>query len=169
MNPVTPLIAVISADAAYLDLLSELLNDEGYRCICYHSNVQAPRLIGRDHPDLVILDVLPECSYPGLAAHRTEGGGWGGLEEAVPPPGLPQNPCGGPLAVLAEIWRDRATGAIPTIVSSTDGPLLRSQEQELRTHNGAIIEKPFDIECLLAKVAEAVGSPASLCAGGPRK
>jgi CheY-like chemotaxis protein len=161
MNPVTPLIAVISADTAYLELLSELLSDEGYHCICYHSNVQAPRRIRRDHPDLVILDLPPECSYPGLATHHAEAGGWGGLEAAQPLPKHPQNPCGGP---LAEIWRDCATGAIPTIVSSTNGPLLRSQEQELRTHNGAIIEKPFDIECLLAKVAEAIGVPLPLSA-----
>jgi CheY-like chemotaxis protein len=131
MNQATPLVAVVSADTAYLELVSELLNDEGYRHICYHSNVQAPALIQRDHPDLVILDVLAECSNSDLA-------------------------------VLTEMRRDPATGAIPTIVCSTDGPLLRTQEQQLRTHNGAIVEKPFDIEYLLAKVAEAVGSPASL-------
>src|SRR3954468_10514725 len=133
MNQAAPLIVVVSVDAAYLELLAELLADEGYRYICHHGDVQTPALIERDHPDLLILDILAEDSATGLA-------------------------------LLAAMRHDPATSAIPTIVCSTDGRLLRAQEQSLHTHNGAIVEKPFDIEYLLARVVEAVGSAAPLSA-----
>jgi amino acid adenylation domain-containing protein/non-ribosomal peptide synthase protein (TIGR01720 family) len=47
-----------------------------------------------------LVDGIAQTIRTFLVAHRTEDGGWEGLEEVVPPPNLPQNPCGGPLVPI---------------------------------------------------------------------
>ena len=52
-----------------------------------------------------------------------------------------------------------ATAPIPIIICSTDPWLLREKEAMLRTLHCDTLEKPFDLEMLLAKISAAVGPP----------
>jgi CheY-like chemotaxis protein len=52
-----------------------------------------------------------------------------------------------------------ATARIPIIICSTDPWLLREKEGLLRTLHCDTLEKPFDLEMLLAKISAAVGPP----------
>jgi CheY-like chemotaxis protein len=57
-----PLIAVVNNDLPFLDLMKELLTEEGYRVILHHEGDTAYALIRKEQPDLVILDIRLE--YP---------------------------------------------------------------------------------------------------------
>lgn len=51
------------------------------------------------------------------------------------------------------------TRTIPVILLSTDLRLLNDKTELLRTLHCQVLEKPFDIEALLDKVAAAIGPP----------
>jgi CheY-like chemotaxis protein len=51
------------------------------------------------------------------------------------------------------------TRTIPVILCSTDMHLLDAKADRLRDMNCQTLEKPFDIEMLLDKVAQAIGPP----------
>ncbi|HEX5501418.1 MAG TPA: response regulator [Thermomicrobiales bacterium] len=51
-----------------------------------------------------------------------------------------------------------ATTRIPVIVCSADTPFLRAKEGALRALRCDILEKPFDLEMLLAKLAAVLGA-----------
>lgn len=53
---------------------------------------------------------------------------------------------------------DPATTRIPVIVCSADTPFLRTKEQALRDLRCDILEKPFDLDMLLAKIAAVLGA-----------
>ncbi len=52
----SPLIAVVNDEAAFVELLHELLADEGYRVISAFEDDGAYEMIVTQRPDLVILD-----------------------------------------------------------------------------------------------------------------
>ena len=52
-----------------------------------------------------------------------------------------------------------ATARIPIIICSTDAWLLREKDAILRTLHCDTLEKPFELEMLLAKISAAVGPP----------
>jgi DNA-binding response OmpR family regulator len=61
---------------------------------------------------------------------------------------------------LLDILRLHPTTAlIPIIICSTDPWLIREKEGLLRTLHCDSLEKPFDLEMLLAKISTAVGRP----------
>jgi CheY-like chemotaxis protein len=60
-------IAVIDDDSAYLSMMQELLNDEGYRTFTQLMAAGAPTRIAEAQPDLVILDVRMESAHAGLS------------------------------------------------------------------------------------------------------
>ena len=51
------LIAVINDDKPYIDMMAEVLGDEGYRTVACLASAGAFALIRREQPDLVILDL----------------------------------------------------------------------------------------------------------------
>jgi two-component system, sensor histidine kinase and response regulator len=53
----TPTIAVVNDDTAFLNLMYELLTDEGYDCWLHTVGSTAYERIREDMPDLVILDI----------------------------------------------------------------------------------------------------------------
>jgi len=53
---------------------------------------------------------------------------------------------------------DPDTARIPVIVCSADSFFLRAKEAQLRELNCDILEKPFDLDTLLAKVDAALGT-----------
>lgn len=62
---------------------------------------------------------------------------------------------------LEQIWQDPRTAGIPVIICSADASFLRDQADRLQGRRCRLLEKPFDLEDLLAKVQAFVGPPAS--------
>lgn len=60
--------------------------------------------------------------------------------------------------VLELLRLDPAAATIPVIVCSADSIFLRAKEAQLRALHYDILEKPFDLDTLLAKVATALGT-----------
>jgi CheY-like chemotaxis protein len=61
-----PVIVIVEDDVATLDLLCELLTEEGYQTVCCRTVNDAQERVRQDKPDLVILDVHLEGSASGL-------------------------------------------------------------------------------------------------------
>lgn len=55
---VTPRIAVIDHDPIFLNLMHELLADEGYEAICWHADEDTFARLQEAQPVLVILDIV---------------------------------------------------------------------------------------------------------------
>src|ERR671932_1385567 len=60
MEQDAPLIVVVDDDRAYIEMLCDLLTDEGYEAICCLSDEEAYKVILEKRPDLVILDMRME-------------------------------------------------------------------------------------------------------------
>ena len=65
------------------------------------------------------------------------------------------------LRVLDLTRLNPTTTHIPVIMISADGAFLRSKETHLAQHNCAILEKPFQLHELLAKVYQMIGPAAA--------
>jgi CheY-like chemotaxis protein len=63
------------------------------------------------------------------------------------------------LKVLATLRRNAGTRTLPVIVCSANLPLLRQQEQHIRTLGAEMLEKPYTFDALLAKVDAAFDRP----------
>lgn len=122
------LIAVVNDDTTFLDLMTELLESEGYRARSYKIANQAYAALRAARPALILVDIRME----------TPEAGW----------------------QLIELLRlDPAMRPIPLIACSADVHFLREKAVHLRERDCAILEKPFDLDDLLAKVAEALALP----------
>jgi DNA-binding response OmpR family regulator len=64
------LIAVIDDDDPFLDLMHEILSEDGYRVVLGRSGDDALSLIQANNPDLVILDVLLSLCQSGVDVLR---------------------------------------------------------------------------------------------------
>ena len=62
--------------------------------------------------------------------------------------------------VLEMIRLDPATTNIPVIVCSADTMQLESKQELLEQQNCRTLEKPFDLDALVAMVTEMIGPPA---------
>jgi len=58
-------------------------------------------------------------------------------------------------AILAALRHDATTAQIPVLLCSDDFLLLRSHREEVRRGQCGILEKPFNADALLSKVAAA--------------
>jgi DNA-binding response OmpR family regulator len=63
------------------------------------------------------------------------------------------------LQVLATLRHNAGTRSLPVIVCSANLPLLRQQEEHLRTLGAEMLEKPYTFDLLLAKVDAAFDRP----------
>ncbi|HEU5423369.1 MAG TPA: response regulator [Nitrolancea sp.] len=124
--PHDPLIAVVNDDTAFLNMMNELLSDEGYRTVIWREGEGAYDLVCQHRPSLVILDIRME--HPGTGWH-----------------------------VLELLRLDPETASIPVIVCSADSRLLRAKQDRLQSLNCQTLEKPFDLDELLAMVRLALG------------
>jgi CheY-like chemotaxis protein len=61
-----PLIVVADDDSLIVELIGELLTEEGYNTLCCFSGKEAYRIIIKEQPDLVILDMQMERPDAGL-------------------------------------------------------------------------------------------------------
>ncbi len=55
-----PLIAVVNDDTTFLELMNDLLSDEGYRTMLIKEGDKAYKRLREEKPDLVILDIRLE-------------------------------------------------------------------------------------------------------------
>lgn len=126
MSPKT--IAVVDDDTMFLELMHELLAEEGYQSTIHKSGTDAYTVLKERQPDLIILDVRME--------HQETG--W----------------------QLLELLRlDPATEQIPVIVCSADAQSLREKAAHLRERRADVLEKPFNLDELTAKVRATIGEP----------
>ena len=63
------------------------------------------------------------------------------------------------LKVLAALRHNEDTRSLPVIVCSANLPVLRQQEQHIRSLGAEMLEKPYTLDSLLAKVDAALGRP----------
>ena len=122
-----PLIAVVHDDRPTLELLDTLLTDAGYRTFLWSRGSNAHVSIRELQPDLVILEDM-----------------W--LE----------HPTAGEL-VLGLLERDAGTQHIPVIICSAHTAVLHNRIQLFRQQGYLLLEKPFDANDLLNKVATLLG------------
>ena len=119
-------IAVVNDDTAFLQLMHDLLTDEGYDPVICKEGDDAYKFIKKRKPELVVLDIRME--HPDT--------GW---------------------MVLEVIRLDPETADIPVIICSADTQRIREKAAYLRERNCDVLEKPFLLTELLAKVAAYVG------------
>jgi CheY-like chemotaxis protein len=123
MRQRAPCILIVEDDPAIQTVLQDLLADAGYITCGCATAQDAQYLIAMEHVDLCILDM-----------HLL--GRWaGGMD------------------VLALARLVPATRRLPIIVCSADMPFLDVNRDELLAQQCVIMEKPFDIELLLAAIA----------------
>lgn len=117
-------VAVIDDDAAFIDLVEELLKDEGYRVLVGRSGgKEAYELVRETQPNIVVLDVRL----------GTPDDGW---------------------LVVELLRLDPTTATIPIIICSADGQFLRQKQEQLRARNCDYLEKPFLLDELLEKIRQ---------------
>ncbi len=62
-----PLIAVVDDDDTFLDLMRDVLTDEGYRVVVERLSERVVALLAREQPELLILDLRMERAGSGMA------------------------------------------------------------------------------------------------------
>lgn len=129
---VQPTIAVINDDQAFLDLMHDLLTDEGYQVIRWLMRDGAQAMLRCERPALALVDIRMDQPDDGLQA-------------------------------LHEIRADPATQHLPVIVCTADRHFLQQYETTLRDLHCAVLEKPFDLDALLAKITAMLDAPSAAC------
>ena len=130
-----PLIMVVNNDSIFLELMRELLADEGYAVEIAYEEKGAYERIRQQRPALVILDVRLE--HPEA--------GW-------------------EIATLLRLNPD--TAALPVIICSADTQFLKAKADQLRAQQCEVLEKPFVLDGLLAKVHAVLGQVCGCAATG---
>ena len=115
-------IAVIDDDAAFLELMQDLLGaGEGYEVVTSSQWVDSSAFVKASRPDLVILDLM-------MGRDQT---GW---------------------AVLELLREDPSTCEIPIIICSAAAPALDQHADRLAHGPVAALAKPFDVDQLLGAI-----------------
>jgi DNA-binding NtrC family response regulator len=125
-------ILIIDDDPDFLNMLDEPLTEAGYEVQTHAPGKNAYRLIRRQQPDLVILDMRIDDPE----------GGW---------------------VILDHMRLEQATAHIPVIVCTGDHDFIREHEQHLREEGSCVLHKPFQIDQLLALVAQAISPDSQAC------
>ena len=122
MRPRAPCILIVEDDPAIQAVLQDLLADAGYITCGCATAQDAQFLIAMEHVDLCIMDMH-------LLGRQAGGMDVLSLARLVP-----------------------ATKTLPIIVCSADTPFLDANRDELHSQHCLVMEKPFDIELLLAAI-----------------
>lgn len=124
----TPSIVVADDNSIYLELIKELLIEEGYTQVQCMRGLEVFDVVRQEQPNLVILDI--NSAHPGEGWH------------------------------LLDLLRlHPSTTHIPVIVCSTDPYILREKAAWLAEMRCDTLEKPFDLDALLAKIGAVLGPP----------
>jgi len=121
-NP--PLIAVIDDEDSFLELMKDVLEEEGYRVVIGKVPDDAFTLIRESRPQLVVLDLNFRMS-------AMQG-----------------------MAILTAMRDDTALVDIPVIVCSAAIDHLKQHGEEFVTLSAHPLNKPFDLTDLVTLVAE---------------
>jgi two-component system, OmpR family, response regulator VicR len=122
-------ITIVNDDAAYLEMMSEVLRDVGYETTTFAGDITtAYREICTSPPDLLIVDLL-----------------------------FPESKQGADLLTL--LWLTPATQHIPIVVCSAATHQLRSLANYLTQRGIEILFKPFDLVDLYRVVDRALSRP----------
>src|SRR5690242_7919533 len=117
-----PRIVVINDDTAFLELMQELLREEGgYAVAILREWDGAYQYVKVEQPDLVLLDIRMSG----------EEAGW---------------------TILELLTLDPATRGVPVIVCSAAVRSLHDHAELLARYGVHVLEKPFDLEVLLETV-----------------
>ena len=119
-----PLIGIADHDAVLIRLMDQVLTEAGFETVQLPEGARAYEEIRKHRPDLIILDTWLESREAG----------W----------------------ILFQVLRlDRETREIPVLVCSSDLQELEKRAGSLQDHSHVgILNKPFDIDVLIAKVRE---------------
>jgi CheY-like chemotaxis protein len=90
-----PLIAVVDDDATFVDLMREVLTDEGYCVVVGTAEEDAAAMIAREHPALAILDLRMQGADSGITILRA-------LRDHPSTAALPVLVCSADLAFLRD-------------------------------------------------------------------
>ena len=119
-------ITLVNDDAAFLDLMRDLLEqEEGYQISVRKEAERAYEFVKETRPDLVILDIR--------VGH--EEGGW---------------------AILECLTLDPVTRPIPVLICSAAIHSLQEHEDLLQQYDCEVLPKPFDLDALLSKIEAAL-------------
>ena len=127
-----PTVLVVDDDRVTLRLMEVVLTNAGYRAILCADAKHACPLIRKWQPDLVILD---------LQLGDDADAGW---------------------RILAVLRLDPTTAQIPVLLCSGHGPVLRDRREVLRAMGCDLLEKPFDLKQLQAKIAHLIDAASGL-------
>ena len=120
-------VLVVDDDPSFLELMQSLLTSEGYEVATCRESQAALQKVATFRPQVITLDLrMPEPS------------GW---------------------QLLETLKRDPETSDIPIIVVSAAGAELAETRERLRRYEGrdvSILVKPFEIDELLSRIADAV-------------
>jgi DNA-binding response OmpR family regulator len=125
MARVHPLVALADDDPGCLQLLDEVLTDEGYETVCCRHERETFECVVNCRPDLLVLD---------LCMQRRDSG----------------------LCIVEMLRRTRDACRTPVLVCSAHTTALRENADRLRQHDCDLLEKPFDLSDLLARVVTAL-------------
>ena len=122
-------IVVVDDDRLTLKLMEVVLAQAGYQPVLCADAEHAYALIRNQQPDLVTLD---------LQMGGNSEAGW---------------------EILSLLRMDAATAHIPVILCSGNGHFLQERREVLRAQGCAVLEKPFDLDVLLAKIGHLLRPP----------
>jgi CheY-like chemotaxis protein len=124
-------ILVIDDDPEILALYEDLLDLAGYTCLSRTTPIMAIDDVAHLAPSLIILDW-----FQGALATAT----------SVPT-----------IELMTALRQSPTTTHIPRIVCSGVVPLLRHYDDWFAEQGVALVEKPFDIDVLLERIAALIG------------
>lgn len=135
-----PTVVVLNHDPIFLDLLTEVLTEDGYAVIPMNRSPNAHQRTLDDilalRPDAVFLDVQRECLTADWLLVRT----------------LRRPPAGPP---------------IPVLVSSTDHQCLQEQSAALAALGCFVLEKPFTLDQMEFALIQALSAACGPSAVSP--
>lgn len=122
-----PKILIVDDDREFLRMMEVVLGDAGFQVVTTSSGQAALEILRRDRPDVLILDLrMPDPS------------GW---------------------EIYEQVRRgaDPALARLPIIITSAAGPELAELHERVGgAPNTYVLAKPFEIDELMARLAEAV-------------
>ena len=121
-----PLIGIADHDPVLIRLLDQVLTEAGFETVQLPEGARAYEEIRKHQPDLIVLDTWLESREAG----------W----------------------ILFQVLRlDRETRDIPVLICSSDLDEFQKRAASLEEHSHVdVLNKPFDIDALVAKVREMV-------------
>lgn len=122
-----PVIALVDDNPAHLELLHDILSDAGYRTL--------PLRSGGPYTEARLSAGPLDLLIVDLRLESRDGG----------------------LGLVERLRRLEARRRLPVLICSADHALMREQAERLRHLGCAVLEKPFDLDDLLATVATLLG------------